>query len=104
MTDLFHWAKPVDDQEMAQLESLLQAALMPVPPRGSYQKDLRNRLEKSDAPAIELHSTRPYSVLLWVMAGLAFVMLLLVVGIKSFIALGGWGAVSVLRRRLDTDG
>jgi hypothetical protein len=82
---MFRDKTATDDAELAQLESLLQSALLPQIPRPAYGQDLQRRLSNHSAPTIEF-PRRDYSLVWFLLAGI-LMMLLILVGVKTLISL-----------------
>jgi hypothetical protein len=82
MTDLFRREKNMNEQELAELEALLQAALAPVPPRSAYRGELQHRLG-NDAPSVEYPPARWSPAKGWTILGIAAGITLLVWSIKT---------------------
>jgi len=92
--------KSIEEQDIVELESLLQSTLRPVPPRHSYEGELRRRLGNHSAPSLEYPPEIRTLGLFGVLAGLLFGMALVLVAIKAFVTLGGMQWVSAIRRKL----
>jgi hypothetical protein len=93
---MFQRKTDTDDAELAQLESLLQSALLPKVPRPTYGQDLQRRLSNQSAPTLEFPA--PDYSLLWFVLATILAMLLILLGVKAFITLGGLTAISKWKR------
>lgn len=69
--------------ELAQLESLLQATLLPKHPRANYGQDLHRRLSNRSAPTLEL-PPRDIS-LVWFLLITVLLLAMILFGVKFFV-------------------
>lgn len=100
MERLFFWRRKLEDDQIAELESYLSGVLLPVTPRPNYVRALGRRLKSYPAPLDmqEPASNWPQYVLI-IAATLASGAVLVVLGVKAVLALGGLGALTQVKRQ-----
>jgi hypothetical protein len=102
MERLFFWRRRLEESEIAALEGYLSGVLLPVTPRPNYVRDLGRRLANYPAPMdLQEHTPNWVQYTLVIAAALASGTVLVVLGVKAVLALGGLGALTQVKRQAD---
>ncbi len=87
MNRLFRWGERDDFQDFVDLESDLQAILVPVLPDPGYVRDLKNRLRMANGNEVAISQKKSIPPGVWIAGSVLSGALVLVLGVRGIMAL-----------------